>query len=271
MNINLAKEEKIDWIYGHKIICVYKITNKINNKIYIGQTKNLRRRVSEYKTAERSNSSRSIIKAIRYYGGNNFELEVLEKTDDESNLNEIERKWIQKLDSTNPDKGYNENLGVHQEYSSMSAVNKSIAHIGLTESPDTKRKKSNKIIAISDSKVIICDSGKLFGDYIGKSKDYIKNCLRQPSMVNEFYIYYEDINKRLDMKYKMLSKRSIRNKTYMKYLYLLEECEFESVETIYSSLRRIIGKVYILRYENIKITDEHPEGELFIEEIQINE
>ena len=89
-------------------------------------------------------------------------------------------------------------------------------------------------------------------------KDYIKNCLRQPSMVNEFYLYYEDINKRLDMKYKMLSKRSIRNKTYMKYLYLLEECEFESVETIYSSLRRIIGKVYILRYENIKITDEHP-------------
>lgn len=48
------------------------------------------------------------------------------------------------------------------------------AHIGLTESADTKRKKSNKIIAIKDDELIYYDSAKLFGDYIGSTKDYIK-------------------------------------------------------------------------------------------------
>ena len=121
-----------------------------------------------------------------------------------------------------------------------------LSHSGLTESADTKRKKSNQIYAVdSVSKVIIvADSGKLFGDYIGKSKDYIKNCLRQPSSVCGYRLFYADKDKRLAIRVKMLSKRSIRDIEYMSISELLDE---ESVET-----NKMNFRVEYLTYENSK-------------------
>ena len=50
---------------------------------------------------------------------------------------------------------------------------------------------------------------------------------------------------------KMLKKKSIRNPEYMKYLDILDEYEFESVETIYAFVRGNIGKFYQLDYDFI--------------------
>jgi len=55
---------------------IYKITNKINNKIYIGQTNNPERRFSEHITG--SDQSCSLIhRAIVKYGSKNFTFEIL--------------------------------------------------------------------------------------------------------------------------------------------------------------------------------------------------
>jgi group I intron endonuclease len=75
---------------------IYKITNIINNKIYIGQSKNLYKRLknyiyeaSYYKNDKRL--KRPIIFAIKKYGLKNFKFDVIELTID---LNEREKYWI---------------------------------------------------------------------------------------------------------------------------------------------------------------------------------
>ena len=83
---------------------VYKITNKINDKVYIGQTKNS---ISKRKSAGYSKKSK-IYLVLKEYGSYNFIWEILDNTSETAyQLNKIEKYYIELYDSTNPDKGYN--------------------------------------------------------------------------------------------------------------------------------------------------------------------
>lgn len=89
------------------MIGIYKITNKINGKIYIGQSNNIKRRISEHQY--KGDSSRVLIDhVIKKYGWDNFTYEVVEECDS-SKLNERETYWIQFYHSN--ETGYNMNLG----------------------------------------------------------------------------------------------------------------------------------------------------------------
>ena len=60
------------------MIGIYKITNNINGKVYIGQSNNIQRRFSEHQT--KGESSRIPIDvAIQKYGKENFSFEVIEE------------------------------------------------------------------------------------------------------------------------------------------------------------------------------------------------
>ena len=82
------------------MIGIYKIVNKLNNKVYIGQSNDILRRFNEHK-------NRNVIqidKAIQTYGVDNFSFEILE----ECELEELELKekyYITLYDSIV--KGYN--------------------------------------------------------------------------------------------------------------------------------------------------------------------
>jgi len=68
---------------------IYKITNLINNKVYIGQ--------SSFKwedTLEYYGSGILIEKAIRLYGKENFTKDLLEECFDKNSLDESEKYWI---------------------------------------------------------------------------------------------------------------------------------------------------------------------------------
>ena len=76
---------------------IYKITNIVNNKVYIGQTtKTLEERKQNYLNEYKWNKNpRVIIRAMRKYGFNNFKFEILEdniKTQHE--LDNRERYYI---------------------------------------------------------------------------------------------------------------------------------------------------------------------------------
>lgn len=92
---------------------VYKITNKINNKVYIGlTTQSLKYRWGRHVTEARNpNNCKHLYKAMRKYGENNFMIEIIEETDDFQKLGELERYYIKLFDSTNPQRGYNLTCG----------------------------------------------------------------------------------------------------------------------------------------------------------------
>lgn len=96
---------------------IYKITNNINNKIYIGQTRNsLGRRWTEHKRDAKKNPDSALIhKAMAKYGIENFSIEIVEDNLTNEELNEREQYWIKKYDSfNNKEKGYNLTSGGQQ-------------------------------------------------------------------------------------------------------------------------------------------------------------
>lgn len=91
------------------MIGIYKITNIVNNKIYVGQSIDIidRYKQHQYK-AFNSNElgyNSAIHAAFRKYGIENFILEVLEECKPEE-LDQKERFWIKELNSLAPN-GYN--------------------------------------------------------------------------------------------------------------------------------------------------------------------
>ena len=88
---------------------IYKHTNKINNKAYIGKTiKTMEERLSEHVKSALSGSETPFHKAIRKYGIDNFTSEILENNINENKLNLKEIYWIDKENTLcNIGHGYN--------------------------------------------------------------------------------------------------------------------------------------------------------------------
>ena len=90
---------------------IYKITNTINGKFYIGQTiQNVKERFYQHCATKCSKavSNMAIHRAIKKYGKSNFTVEVIEEIDS-ANLNDRERYWIKYYNSYN--NGYNSTKG----------------------------------------------------------------------------------------------------------------------------------------------------------------
>ena len=81
---------------------IYKIENKINGKVYIGQTNNLKRRLQEHRHDKRKHHP--VHEAIKKYGFENFIVTVLYHGE---NYNEEEKKYIKLYKSNNKKYGYN--------------------------------------------------------------------------------------------------------------------------------------------------------------------
>ena len=91
---------------------IYIIRNKVNNKVYIGQTiHTLHERFLQHTRASRIRLSphRKLCNAIRKYGKEQFYIELLEDNIPLSLLNEREIYYIEKYDSYN--EGYNATVG----------------------------------------------------------------------------------------------------------------------------------------------------------------
>lgn len=90
------------------IIYIYKITNLINNKVYIGQTiKTLEERWRAHLWCANKNDCKHLYQSIIKYGKENFSVEVIDNANDLDELNEKERYWVSYYNSLNPRLGYN--------------------------------------------------------------------------------------------------------------------------------------------------------------------
>lgn len=121
---------------------IYQIENKLNNKIYIGQTK--RRLKSRLKGHMKSKSY--IGCALRKYGIENFDIQIIDHAETKDELNEKEIYWIKTLDCKDPN-GYNLTDGGEGVFDSSGLVGKKISRskIGHEVLEETKRKISEKL------------------------------------------------------------------------------------------------------------------------------
>ena len=90
---------------------IYKITNMLNNKIYIGQTvKTVAKRFQQHKNNSNKPYFSQIVlyKAFNKYGIENFKCETIEEVENKK-LDEREKYWIEYYDSYF--NGYNSTLG----------------------------------------------------------------------------------------------------------------------------------------------------------------
>ena len=93
---------------------IYKITNKINGKIYIGQTI----RPVEYRfnrhinDAMRNKLDTHFARAIRKYGPDKWQLKVIDNAINQDELNQKEQYWIRYYNSV--EKGYNETDAINK-------------------------------------------------------------------------------------------------------------------------------------------------------------
>ena len=88
---------------------IYKHTNIINNKIYIGQTCQKTRIRWQYGEGYKHNAH--FYAAIKKYGWQNFKHEILYTDLTHEEANKLEITLIKELDATNPENGYNSAIG----------------------------------------------------------------------------------------------------------------------------------------------------------------
>lgn len=121
---------------------IYKFENKINGKIYIGKTKNIKERIYQHKHVTK-NKNTKFGNAIRKYGIDTFDLNILVTINSRSSLDIIlsclEKYFIKRYNSFN--KGYNCTLGGE-------------GTINFKHSEETKNKLRNRIVSEETRKKI---------------------------------------------------------------------------------------------------------------------
>lgn len=123
---------------------IYKITNKINGKIYIGQTVlSVRRRWTQHTTSAKVHP---LYAAFAKYGLSNFSIEEVCSALDKKYLNDLEKYFISFYSCLSPN-GYNLTTGGDSAFSRSEETKKkqSEAMMGHTVSEETRRKISESL------------------------------------------------------------------------------------------------------------------------------
>ena len=195
---------------------IYKYTNQINNKIYIGQTINEYKR--KYAHKHTFNSWRSYFhNAIKKYGYDKFAYEILEEIDAvdakelKVKLNTLEQKYISVYKSNDPNFGYNLTLGGG-------------GTLGLKQSKESNLKRSKtqkaKCKTLTKEQVIFLQSCN--------KHDYLAHhtCVRKFTRDNKFLEKFDtlkDAAKSVNGNYRSLSRTIKRNGIFKDYIWKLEE------------------------------------------------
>lgn len=130
---------------------IYKTTNLINGKIYIGQKPSMNTE-SEFFNSDYYGSGRKIRYAIKEFGTENFKREIIDNADNLEKLSEKEEYWIEYYNATNPEIGYNiakktlKYFFTGCKHTDESKMKNSKSHIGIKNSTETKEKISKKAI-----------------------------------------------------------------------------------------------------------------------------
>ena len=173
---------------------IYKITNLINNKVYIGQsargTQQRFKRHIQDAVSERLDTH--LARAIRMYGPENFTVEVIDTADTQDELNQKEQYWIRHYDSIKH--GYNETDATYKcgGNTYMSKTELELFSIGdrIRESKlGSKNPRSRKVKCLNEGtgEELFFDTVKECQEYFGEtSHQFISGRLN--NRINSLYL-----------------------------------------------------------------------------------
>lgn len=121
---------------------IYKITNSVNDKVYIGQTtKDLQSRIKNHRNAMLGKKDTHLYRAMRKYGWDKFTFEVIDTAESQEELNMLEEYYIKLYDSVA--NGYNMAYGgaVNVMYSPVVAIK----HNDKMRDPSVRKKISDSM------------------------------------------------------------------------------------------------------------------------------
>ena len=208
---------------------IYKITNNINNKCYIGQTiKTPEERWKEHKQhafgTHANDVNKSLYKAMRKYGIENFSFEVLQNNiETYEQLDKAEIYWIDLYNSFV--KGYNETFGgqqyhkilpneeIIQDYYKTKSARKTALNFGIDHSTVDNILNSNNIPRFSFRQAAGQKIRVSKNDFI-KEFDSVKDCA-------EWFVE-NNICKTKNVESARTGLKNARAKTGYYYGYLIE-------------------------------------------------
>lgn len=170
---------------------IYKITNNINGKIYIGKTTtSINQRFNRHVKSSQNDSNLYIHNAIRKYGETNFTIEEIDFTDNLKDLSTKEKYWIEYYKSYDKDIGYNLTKGGEGGALVGDALERMKQHRkGQKPSQETLQKRSQALKGkLSGEKNPMygkkpANYGKSMDDFFGIEKSTeIKNKIRENTL-----------------------------------------------------------------------------------------
>lgn len=275
---------------------VYKITNLINGKVYIGSTFYPEKRYAEHRLSAHSHNKSSVTvqalsDAFHTYGWENFKFEIIERVPEVSTngrwadiLASRENYWIrhyisEKIPVYNA--GYAVPIRIMNDHERMQL---SQLMTGRTQSIETKQKRGNRVIAINiyTDEAVTADSAKQLGDYFVLSgqnngqaagKDIMKNKLKRHQLLfGEWYLFYLDKDKmKEELDHRGETLMYTKTEVYysiLEYLYLHDESEYSEKYNIHDTSYRnqdrqieIRDNHYVIHSRNRGLTAEYNPAE----------
>lgn len=154
---------------------IYKITNLVNNKVYIGQTRrDVSTRIREHINGAYHGTDFRIGAAIVKYGWDNFNVDILATAETIEDLNRLEHEYIQKYNSI--ECGYNVAPGGDSNVMDNPEIK--VKHLASMQSSEVRCKISNSI------STLIKDSGRT-EEYVNNLRKGFEAYLRSDKFVQD--------------------------------------------------------------------------------------
>lgn len=175
---------------------IYLIRNKVNGKVYVGKTKNFKKRFYQYEYDFRNQRiehiNQYLLSSMNKYGFDNFEFKVIEYCSIEL-CAEREFFWMNKYQSLNKEKGYNL---------------RSDSSTGMITHPETSLKISNRLKSEWEDGKRELHGDKLKESWDRGDRDRSEQGQRMSDSLTKYHYIVIDINSNevKTVKYKQLKE-----------------------------------------------------------------